>query len=889
MTKNSLVNSDSQPTTPQQPTQSASLASAPGGVDEWLRLAIEDSDSYWWQIELPTNRLHYSPNTERILGRPPAPTLAGNLMYVHPDDQALPAQALQEAIQTGRDQFSYQVRSVALADQLRWFEVSGSIRRDSQGQPRMVIGRAQNITATKIAQAEAHLSQARATFLLQLSDTLRSLADPVALQITATRLTLEYFGADRAYYCEIQGDQVSVRQHAARPDLPPIPPAYSLAQFPSMKALLLAGKPVVVSEASTNDLIDQALKQLCGRLKIGAYIQVPLIQQGQLVAKFCLTQDQPRNWTSLDIQLAAETAQRTWDVTQRARTEAALRQSEAKYRLLFDSIDEGFCLIQLLYDTQGQPIDWLYLEANPTFERQVGLSPIGQRVSQVVGPVETYWLDFYHRVVLSRQAARTENYVAALDRWYSVYASPVGTTADQLTVVFDDCSARKQLEAALRAADQRKDEFLAMLAHELRNPMAILHSTLALLNQPDGPPQGFALGQALTLMGREVAHLNRLVDDLLEVSRISQGKIELRLEPVDLVQLVQQSLAATHAEFGARGQILLSELSHQPLWVRGDATRLTQIVRNLLTNANKYTPQGGLIQVRLQRHEGHVILQVKDTGIGLSADQLETIFEAFVQVSTSLDRPQGGLGLGLGVVKQLVELHGGSVSVHSPGLGQGSEFIVRLARINTPPAGVALLPLGLAPSPPVRLLVVDDNADLARVTALVLTARHYQVHTCLSGQQALAAVESLQPDVVLLDLGMPEMDGYETCRRLRQLSWGQQGVIVALSGYGTEQDRKRTQAAGFDGHLLKPLVVEALEQLLLELLQPSATPVALPKKRPDESARQRAHDLRSAFSIIGTAVSRLREAPGEPERSELLAMVERNVNQAIQLVAALLS
>ena len=850
-------------------------------------MAIEDSDSYWWQIDLLTNQFQYSPNTNRILGQAPAPTLADNLIFLHPHDQALPAQALQDAIQTGRDQFFYQVRSVALADQIRWFEVSGTVRRDSQGQPRLVMGRAQNITPTKQAQDEAHQSQARAQFLLELSDTLRSLADPVSMQIKATHLTLAYFQADRAYYCEVDGHQVTVRQHAARPDIPLIPPTYSLDQFPSMKVLLLGGKPVVVSDVSTTELIDQSLKQLCGRLRIGAYIQVPLIRQGQLVAKFCLTQDQPRAWTSLDIQLVAETAERTWDVTQRARTEAALRQSEEKYRLLFDSIDEGFCQIQLLYDAQRQPVDWLYLDANPTFERQLGGSPIGQTVSQVVGPVETYWLAFFHQVVLSGQAARTENYVAALDRWYTVYASPVGTTADQLTVVFDDCSARKQLEAALRGADRRKDEFLAMLAHELRNPMAILHSTLALLNQPGGPPPDLSLGQALALMSREVTHLNRLVDDLLDVSRISQGKIELRLEPVDLVKLVQDSLIATHAEFRTRRQVLISTLSFEPLWVRGDATRLTQIVRNLLTNAGKYTPDGGLIQVSLQAHEGQVSLQVKDSGIGLTADQLETIFEIFVQVSTSLDRPQGGLGLGLPVVKQLVELHGGRVWGQSAGLGKGSAFIVTLAGIEPPPTEVGSLDSGLAPPyPPVRLLLVDDNADLARVTALVLADRHYQVHTCQSGWEALAVVEGFQPAVVLLDLGMPDMDGYETCRRLRALSWGQQGVIVALSGYGTEQDRERTRGTGFDGHLLKPLRVEALEPFLPALLLLGVKLVAQSMKRTEESVGQRAHDIRSALSIMAMAVSRLREGPGEPDRQELLAMLERNVEQATQLIMA---
>ena len=683
--------------------------------------------------------------------------------------------------------------------------------------PRRIAVLFMDITAQKQAQAARHQSEAQATFLLRLSDAMRSLADPVTMQTTATRLALDYFQADRAYYCEIDGNQVTVRQHAAQPDLPPIPPTYLLDQFPSMKARLLKGKPVVVSDTSTTQEIDQALKQLCGRLGIGAYMQVPLLQNGQLVAKFCLTQDRPRAWTSLDIQLATETAQRTWDLTQRARTEVALRQSEAKYHLLFESIDEGFCQIQLLYNAQGQPIDWLYLEANPTFERQIGLNPIGQKVSQVVGQVEAYWLDFYHQVVLTQQPARTENYVAVLDRWYTIYAAPVGTTADQLTVIFDDCSARKQLEMALRAADRRKDEFLAMLAHELRNPMATLSNGLTILNLTH--EAGSVPDQTFGMMNRQLDHLVRLVDDLLDVSRISQGKIELKRERIELGTLVAEAVEAIRPLFATQHKTLHLLGSAYPLIVDGDATRLNQLVSNLLTNGVRYTGEQGQVRVSLAVEQGQAVLRVADNGIGLTADQCRTIFELFVQVDTSLIRSQGGLGIGLTLAQRLAQLHGGRIEVHSAGLGQGSEFVVFLPLLaELTPAAQSLDPF--ASSKPIghHLLVIDDNADAALTLSMMLQLKGFAVTTALSGAEGLQVAQTLQPRVILCDLSMPGMDGFEVCRRLRGQAWGASMVLIALTGYGQPEDRRQTKAAGFDDHLVKPINLGVLMQLLNERL-----------------------------------------------------------------------
>jgi CheY-like chemotaxis protein/two-component sensor histidine kinase len=321
-------------------------------------------------------------------------------------------------------------------------------------------------------------------------------------------------------------------------------------------------------------------------------------------------------------------------------------------------------------------------------------------------------------------------------------------------------------------------------------------------------------------MSRQVEHLVRLIDDLLDVSRISRGKIELRRERLDFVSLVGQAVEAAHPLYAERHRQLHQQLPAQPLWVDGDATRLTQVVTNLLTNGVRYTGEGrngepGQVWLSVEASDGLVRLRVRDNGIGLAPDQLEAIFELFVQVDNSLARSQGGLGLGLTLVRRLVQMHGGRVEAHSGGLGQGSEFIVELPLM--PPIKNEMnttTDQAIGETTAYRVLVVDDNRDAATTLAMLLTIKKYDVHTRYSGAEALTAVADLQPTVVLLDIGMPGMDGYETARQIRQLPQGQHVVLIALTGYGQEEDKQRSQVAGFDSHLTKPVDLPALLQLL---------------------------------------------------------------------------
>ncbi|XWW44993.1 response regulator [Fibrella sp. USSR17] len=676
-----------------------------------------------------------------------------------------------------------------------------------------------DITASKQAQADRYQSEAQANFLLQLSDAMRPLTDPIGIQLTANQLALRYFKADRAYYCEIEQDQVTVRQQAARPDLPAIPAQYSLDQLPSMKAQLLKGKSVVIADATTTEAIDQSLKQLCKRLNIGAYIQVPLIRHGQLVAKFCLTQARPRDWTSLDIQLATETAERTWDLAQRARTEVALRQSEAKYRTLFQTISEAICLIERLPRRTDGRRDYRYIAMNSAMLALFNITDLsGQSIREHFPQEIEDWYDDYDRVLDTGQSIRFERLSEPQGMVLEMSISRVEDgSKHRLLVLMQDISTRKQAEQVLKLADRRKNEFLAMLAHELRNPMATLRNGLNILSEIH--EVGSIPDQTTGMMTRQLEHLVRLVDDLLDVSRISQGKIELKRERLELGTLVAEVVDSIRPMFATQHKSLQLIGSADPLMVDGDATRLSQLVSNLLTNGVRYTGEQGQVRVSLAGEQGQAVLRIADNGIGLTPDQCLTIFELFVQADTSLVRSQGGLGIGLTLAQRLAQLHGGRIDVHSAGLGQGSEFTVFLPLLAPLTPAITSLD-ATASSKPVghRLLVIDDNADGALTLSILLKLRGFAVTTALSGAEGLQVAQVLQPRVILCDISMPGMDGYEVCRRLRGHDWGKSMVLIALTGYGQDEDRQRTKEASFDAHLVKPLDMGVLMQLLTKLL-----------------------------------------------------------------------
>ena len=374
----------------------------------------------------------------------------------------------------------------------------------------------------------------------------------------------------------------------------------------------------------------------------------------------------------------------------------------------------------------------------------------------------------------------------------------------------------RQLAADLSDAAHRKDEFLATLAHELRNPLAPIRNGLQLLMMPG--MQAAAVEQARSMMDRQLTHMVRLIDDLMDVSRITQGKLQLRKEHVPLAAVLESALETIRPLVERMGQELTVTLPQQPLMVDADATRLAQVFQNLLHNAVKYSDRGGHIQLNVEVQERGVVVTVKDTGIGIAADQLPRIFQMFTQLDRSLEMARGGLGIGLTLVKRLVEMHGGRVEVMSEGLGRGSEFVVRLPIVvdsSTPQESVDEAEHSVRSS--FRILVVDDNRDGADSLAEMLKMVGNDTRTAYDGQAGVDAAGEFRPDVILLDIGLPKLNGYEACRRIRNEPWGAGVVLIALTGWGQDEDRRRSHEAGFDRHLVKPVDPQALMKLLARL------------------------------------------------------------------------
>lgn len=363
--------------------------------------------------------------------------------------------------------------------------------------------------------------------------------------------------------------------------------------------------------------------------------------------------------------------------------------------------------------------------------------------------------------------------------------------------------------------DQRKNEFLAMLAHELRNPLAPIRNALDLLQMVGLDPS--ELKWARDVMDRQVNHLVRLVDDLLDVSRITRGKIQLQQELLTIGAVVASAVETSRPVIEAHSHNLQVSVPEEPILVQGDPARLSQVFANLLNNAAKYTPDGGTIEVAVSIAQSEVLVRISDTGAGIPKEMLANVFELFTQVDRSLDRSQGGLGIGLTLVRRLVEMHGGSVHAHSEGIGRGSEFVVHLPLAlseHVVPAGPCDAPKHGLERKPCRILIVDDNVDAAETLAVLLRAANHEVHLSRDGMSALETARTLRPEVVLLDIGLPELNGYEVARRMRNEPATKHALLVAVSGYGQEEDRRRSQQSGFDHHLIKPVDFNVLRALL---------------------------------------------------------------------------
>jgi PAS domain S-box-containing protein len=503
------------------------------------------------------------------------------------------------------------------------------------------------------------------------------------------------------------------------------------------------------------------------------------------------------------------------DITERQRTTEALLKSEHQLRAIIDHWPS----VIFVKDRDGR-----YLLANQACE-VIG----GEPAEKIIGKTD---YDYFPKEIADRFRADDLRVLQTATAMRYEEAVPVrGENRTTLTVKFPLCDSAgtpyavcgiatditdlKRAEQALRQADRLKDEFLAMLAHELRNPLAPIRNAVEVMRMlgPSDPNHQ----RARDLIERQVQQMGRLVDDLLDVSRITMGKIVFQKEPVELALVIARAVETSRPLIESRRHKLTVTLPPDPVMVEGDATRLAQVAANLLNNAAKYTGKGGHIWLTVEQGPEEAVLRVRDNGVGISAELLQKVFDLFTQGDRSLDRSEGGLGVGLTLVKSLVEMHRGRVEVHSEGSGKGSEFVVRLPileRRRERRQGNHQAETTRRSSISRRVLVVDDNVDAANSLALFLRMEGHEVHIANDGPTALEAAQTIRPEVVLLDIGLPRMDGYKVARRLRQQAGLHDLLLVAVTGYGQDEDRRRAREAGFDAHLVKPADPGALKQLL---------------------------------------------------------------------------
>ncbi len=525
------------------------------------------------------------------------------------------------------------------------------------------------------------------------------------------------------------------------------------------------------------------------------------------------------------------------DQTERRHVEAALRASEERYRMLFESMDQAFCIVQMQQGNvkENVSVNFRILEANAMVHKHTGLSePVGKTLCELAPDTQTQWIERLTQVVLTGQSAHFEDSSTVLNRYLEVFAHRVGNPASQtVALLFSDITARKksekelrQLAASLAESDRRKTEFLATLAHELRNPLAPITAGLGIVRMQTDQAHAdqTVMSQTLDMLERQVGHMVNLIDDLLDIARISGSKLELKKRLVTLKDIIDVAIETSQPHIvQGRHELLvrMPDEGDEKLMVDADPTRIAQVVANLLNNAAKYTPAGGRIELSVRRDGQDAVISVVDNGIGLAPGDLQAIFELFSQANLNANRAHGGLGIGLSLVRQLVEMHGGVVNASSPGLLQGSTFTVMLplASHMTLPAPVYKAPDIPSPLPKkeLRILVVDDHVDAAKSLATLLAFKGHVTEVAYSGLSAVDMATRFRPDVAFLDIGMPGMDGYETAQAVRKIAGLEKVLLIALTGWGTKADRARSAKAGFDHHLTKPAALDAIDALLAKI------------------------------------------------------------------------
>jgi PAS domain S-box-containing protein len=667
--------------------------------------------------------------------------------------------------------------------------------------------------------------EARRNALFELTDIFRDVTAPEEIMYQASELLGKTLKVSRVGYGTI--DPVAETLHVVRDwnaaGVGTLAGTLHLRDYGSFIEDLKAGKFIFISDVDTDSRTAAAAPALRGR-SAAAFVNIPVIEKNRLVAVIFVNHAEARNWSPEDLAFIRDVAERTRIASERARNAQeldVLADAAERRRRLYETFLENSPDLAYVWD----------LNHRFTYANKVLLKMWGRSWDEAIGKnclelgYEPWHAEMHSReidqIVATKQVVRGEVPFAGAfgRRIYEYILVPVLAPDGEVEAIAGttrDVTERKQAEEGLRDSNRKKDEFLAMLAHELRNPLAPISAAADILQMK-------ALDEKVTqktsqIISRQVKHMTALVDDLLDLSRVTRGLVALSTSPIDLKSVVYHAVEQVRPFVEAQRHQLLFDLAAETAYVMGDQKRLVQIVTNLLNNAAKYTPQGGAIRISLSVDAGMLALSVEDNGIGIPADLQPHVFDLFTQADRTSDRAQGGLGIGLALVKNLTELHGGTVSCVSGGKDQGSRFTVVLPRHKVM-SDAALNKQGSSSAAgqsqlPLRILVVDDNADAAQMLAMYLETLGHHVFVEHASLRALACARRERPDVCILDIGLPDMDGKELARQLRAGPDTSGALLIALTGYGQEQDKIETRAAGFDQHLVKPVDAGKLAELL---------------------------------------------------------------------------
>ncbi|HEY0049039.1 MAG TPA: ATP-binding protein [Pyrinomonadaceae bacterium] len=712
------------------------------------------------------------------------------LQAIHPEDAEQVGKIIEKAI-AEQSEFEAEYRLVSPQGTIRWIIARGIIERDSEGRALSLPGVVVDITDRRRIEEALRDSDARLRLAIDIS---RTSTFDIDLQTD-----------------EVQTDDIGREIYGWEADTPLTFSRVQAHFHPDEREEVIRRVSDALAPTGSDEFeIEQRIIRTDGKIR---WIRV----RGR--AFFAGSGEHRTAVRCLGTYI---------DITESKKAEQALRESEERYRNLFNSIDEGFCVIEMIFDDDGKAVDYLFLEINPTFEQQTGLeNALGKRMRELAPNHEEYWFEIYGKVARTGEAIRFESGAKALNRWFDFYAFRIGNfESRKVAVLFKDITKRKREEEerekllksaqeARRTAEEAsrlKDEFLAVVSHELRTPLnAILGWTQMFRRQPF---DSAITERAFETIERNARAQNQLIEDLLDVSRIISGKVRLDIQPVKLANVIEATLDSVRPAAEARDIALQTSLDEKIDAISGDPDRLQQIIWNLLSNAIKFTPRRGKVEVRLEQKNSHVRIIVADNGKGIEKDFLPFVFDRFRQADSSSKRQYGGLGLGLSIVRQLTELHGGSVTVFSEGEGKGATFTVILPLSSTarqqeyqqtPPAdknGFSNNAMNLAGS---KVLLVDDDEDTRILLSMLLEQNSADVRAASSVQEALEFLETDVFDLLISDIEMPHQDGYDLIKFVRQMPQKSDIPAIAVTAYTRNEDSRRAIACGYDRHVPKPV------------------------------------------------------------------------------------